>query len=206
MIDHSPSARDPRSHPVATPTTYAHVTSTPLREAVTVTVNPEVTPGTEIVGVLSAVTLSVDDVPVSDDAARSGIVGAAIAVTETDIVPAAFWPTTSDTEYVNAPAVPTKLATGSKVTSPVDRLTLHTPLPSSVIVVFVQFGDTSVPPHKKSEPMSNPVPVSLVSGLNTIWPVFSPEAESAPAVGAVGLLIVADIGPDAAWPRTSVAT
>ena len=188
------------------PTTNVQVTVTPLRTAETETVNPEATPGTEILGVLSDVVSSVDDDPESDDAARSGRAGAAIAPTAMDIAAAAFCPTASVTEYVNGPAVPTKFATGSKVTSPVEGLTVHTPLPASVTVVFVQFGDTSVPPQRKSAPPPRPVPLSFDSGLRRIWPVLSPDAVSVPAAGAAGLLITADSDPDADWPRMSVAT
>ena len=56
----------------------AHVTGEPLAGvAVTVMVAPTVRPLKSNVGVLSAVVLSVDDVPVSDAAARSGADGVA---------------------------------------------------------------------------------------------------------------------------------
>ena len=55
-----------------------HVTGEPLaRVAVTVMVAPTVRPLKSNVGVLSAVVLSVADVPVSDAAARSGADGVA---------------------------------------------------------------------------------------------------------------------------------
>lgn len=79
---HSPSASVPRSQDDAF-NTYEHDTSAlPALLAVMVTVSPT-TPDTgvaDIVGVLSFVRLSVDDVPVSDDAARSTEVGAEGAV------------------------------------------------------------------------------------------------------------------------------
>ena len=76
--DQSPSASAPRSHDdTVDDAVNVHDTDTPLRVAVTVTVIPVVTPGTEIVGVLSAVMLSVDDAPVSDAAVKSDEEGAA---------------------------------------------------------------------------------------------------------------------------------
>jgi hypothetical protein len=59
--------------------TYVHVTfAEPDLVAVTVIVSPVVyVPGTSMRGVLSLVVLSVDDVPVSEAVARSGVDGAA---------------------------------------------------------------------------------------------------------------------------------
>ena len=149
VTDQSPSTSVPKSHDdTDADATNEHTTDTPLRVAVTVTVYPFVAPATETVGVLSDVTLSVDDEPVSDDATRSGADGAATAATVTDIVDVAFCPTASDTAYVKGPAVPTKFETGSKITSPVTTSSVQTPLPDSVTTVFEQFGATSVPPHK----------------------------------------------------------
>jgi hypothetical protein len=88
VMDHVPSARVPRSQPVAG-ITYVHVTlAEPDFVAVTVIVSPDsYVPGTSIRGVLSLVTLSVDEEPRSDDSARSGIDGAA---GRTDNVPLPF--------------------------------------------------------------------------------------------------------------------
>ena len=76
VIDQSPSAKVPRSQLEADPATYEQFTVTPARVAETVTVNPDVTPGTEIAGVLSPVTLSVGEAPVSDELTKSGAAGA----------------------------------------------------------------------------------------------------------------------------------
>jgi hypothetical protein len=52
----------------------------PVREAVTVTVSPAVTPAISIVGVTSFVTSSVDDTPLSEAVARSGFADAVGAI------------------------------------------------------------------------------------------------------------------------------
>ena len=70
-----PSLSVPRSQ-LAAGTTYVHVTVLAPFVAVMVTVSPLEPPAALIVGVLSLVTLSVDDRPVSDEAARSTPVGA----------------------------------------------------------------------------------------------------------------------------------
>jgi len=82
-IDHTPSARVPRSQLVSLfDAVNVHDTSAePAFDAVTVTVLPEVAPPTVIVGVGSFVMLSVDESPLSDAAAKSGVFGAARAVT-----------------------------------------------------------------------------------------------------------------------------
>ena len=69
---HVPSVSAGRSHDVADPTTYEHVNVEDPLVAVTVATSPAEPPPTETVGVESAVELSVDDAPVSEDAARSG--------------------------------------------------------------------------------------------------------------------------------------
>ncbi|CAB4683570.1 unannotated protein [freshwater metagenome] len=70
--DHAPSVKVPRVHDDATPTVYVHVTSVaPGRLAVMTTTSPVAWPVSENAGVASDVLLSVEDEPVSDDAARS---------------------------------------------------------------------------------------------------------------------------------------
>ena len=70
--DHEPSVNVPRVQDEATPTVYVHVTSAaPERDAVMTTTSPVAWPVSEKVGVASDVLLSVEDEPVSDDAARS---------------------------------------------------------------------------------------------------------------------------------------
>lgn len=87
-IDHTPSLSVPRSQLESLfDAVNVHVTSAePAFEAVTVTVLPEVAPPTVIVGVESFVMLSVDESPLSDAAAKSGVFGTARAVTVTEIV------------------------------------------------------------------------------------------------------------------------
>ena len=72
ITDQEPSVNEPRVHDDATPTVYVHVTSVaPARDAVITTTSPVDWPVSENVGVASDVLLSVEDEPVSDDAARS---------------------------------------------------------------------------------------------------------------------------------------
>jgi len=81
--DHDPSVKPDRSHDEAEPTVYEHVLVVAPFVAVTVAVSPVEPPSTENVGVVSEVMLSVDDVPVSEPAARSGAPGAEAAVEST---------------------------------------------------------------------------------------------------------------------------
>ena len=79
-----PSASEGKSQLVSVgEATKEHVTETPFFTAVTVTVSPNGTSENSIVGVESDVMLSESETPESDDAARAGIDGAAIAVTVT---------------------------------------------------------------------------------------------------------------------------
>jgi hypothetical protein len=77
VIDHTPSASVPRSQLVVpTAAVKVHVTEVePAFVAVTVTVLPFETLPTEIVGVLSEVTLSEDDEPESEPETKSGVAG-----------------------------------------------------------------------------------------------------------------------------------
>ena len=75
-IDHTPSASVPRSQLDCAVAVKVHVTEVePAFVAVTVTVFPFETLPTEIVGVLSEVTLSEDDEPESDPESKSGVAG-----------------------------------------------------------------------------------------------------------------------------------
>ena len=74
--DHTPRASTGSVHDVAEPTTYEHDSVEEPFVAVTVTMSPEVPPTTENVGVVSLVTLSVSDTPVSDEPSKSGVAGA----------------------------------------------------------------------------------------------------------------------------------
>jgi hypothetical protein len=81
--DHDPSVRPESSQDVAEPTVYEHVFVVEPFVAVTVAVSPVDPPGTENVGVVSEVTLSLFEVPVSEPDARSGAPGAEVAVEST---------------------------------------------------------------------------------------------------------------------------
>lgn len=99
-IDHVPSARVPRVQLVVdADATNVHETSdSPLFEAVTVTVLPDVAPPTVMVGVESYVVSSVEDDPVSDEEARSGEFGGPTSETAIDSVADATWFAASFTE------------------------------------------------------------------------------------------------------------
>jgi hypothetical protein len=76
VIDHTPSASVPRSQLDCAVAVKVHVTEVePAFVAVTVTVLPFETLPTEIVGVLSEVTLSEDDEPESEPESKSGVAG-----------------------------------------------------------------------------------------------------------------------------------
>ena len=76
VTDHTPSASVPRSQLVCAVAVKVHVTfAEPAFVAVTVTVLPFETLPTEIVGVLSEVTLSEDDEPESEPESKSGVDG-----------------------------------------------------------------------------------------------------------------------------------
>lgn len=85
MTDHDPSDNVGKSHDVATPTTYEHVTVVVPLVALIVTRSPFAPPVNDIVGVVSDVELSEFDKPVSDEAAISGTPGVAGAVASTVI-------------------------------------------------------------------------------------------------------------------------
>ena len=109
---HAPSLSVGRSHEVADPITYVHVSVDDPFVAETVTVSPEVPPAPEIAGVLSFVLLSVDDVPeslaVSRSGADEGVDGAVVSTVMAKLVPAAdVLPAASVTveETVQVPAV-----------------------------------------------------------------------------------------------------
>ena len=76
VIDHTPSASVPRSQLDCPVAVNVHVTEVePAFVAVTVTVLRFVALPTEIVGVLSEVTLSEDDEPESEPESKSGVAG-----------------------------------------------------------------------------------------------------------------------------------
>jgi hypothetical protein len=76
VTDQTPSASVPRAQLDCAVAVNEHVTEVePAFVAVTVTVFPFETLPTEIVGVLSEVTLSEDDEPESDPESKSGVAG-----------------------------------------------------------------------------------------------------------------------------------
>ena len=90
-IAHVPSLKVPSSHPPVVPDAVnVHVTDDePALVAVTVTDAPAVSPVRSICGVLSEVRLSLEDVPESDDVARSGVpvagIPTAVAAADSDV-------------------------------------------------------------------------------------------------------------------------
>lgn len=76
VTDHVPSVNVGRLHDESVVASYEHETVVPPFCAVTETVSPVPAPLTPIAGVVSAVTLSEDDGPVSEAASRSGAMGA----------------------------------------------------------------------------------------------------------------------------------
>ena len=80
VTDQVPSVSPDRSHDDAAPTVYEHVFVVAPFVAVNNTVSPVVVPASARVGVVSDVTSSADDEPVSEAAARSGATGADGAV------------------------------------------------------------------------------------------------------------------------------
>lgn len=124
--DQTPSLKAARSQLVAEPTTYEHDTDAdPTFDAVIVTRSPEAAPAADIVGVLSLVTLSEFEVPLSEVAAKSGCEGADGAVVsivigragpEADVFPAGS-ATVAATFHVPSASVPrSQLDTDGKTT------------------------------------------------------------------------------------------
>ena len=92
--DHVPSVRVGRSHDEVDPIVYEHDTVVAPFVAVRVIRSPDDPPPRDMVGVVSAVTLSVSEEPESDDAARSGPVPSVGAVASTVMLrpePAVDW-------------------------------------------------------------------------------------------------------------------
>ena len=154
--------------------------------AVIVTVSPSVAPLAPTVGVASFVSLSLVELPVSEELSRSGVFGAEIAATVILRVDVVALPKTSVTEYESGVTVPVKPLDGVKVTMPVDVLTAHSPWPLTVTLCSVHVGGVSLVPHSSKELAAIPVPVSLSSGDKVMALVTTPDAESARAEGRAG--------------------
>lgn len=155
-----------------------HVTVVAPLVAVMVTVSPSLTPEDRTAGVVSFVTLSVEEEPVSDDEIRLGVFGAVIAETTTESTALVLRLRTSCTEYA-AVAVPVKPPDGVKVATPLDASTRQTPWPATVILDSVHVGAVSPVPQRNKELAVIPVPVSLSSGDKVMSRVTTPDAESA---------------------------
>ena len=154
--------------------------------AVIVTVSPSAAPLAPTVGVASFVSLSLVELPVSEEASRSGVFGAEIAATVILSVDVVALLKTSVTEYESGVTVPVKPLDGVKVTMPVDVFTAHSPWPLTVTLCSVHVGGVSLVPHSSNELAAIPVPVSLSSGDKVMALVTTPDAESVRAEGRAG--------------------
>ena len=154
--------------------------------AVIVTVSPSVAPLAPTVGVASFVSLSLVELPVSEELSRSGVFGADMAATVMRSVDVVALLKMSVTEYESGVTVPVKPPTGVNVTTPVDVFTVHSPWPLTATLSSVQAGGVSLVPHRNNELGAIPVPVSLSSGDKVIALVATPETESVSAEGRAG--------------------
>ena len=112
-----------------------------------VTVSPAVPPDADIVGVVSLVTLSVLDAPVSDDVATSGAPGAAGGVVSTVMVP----PSAAVPGPVVPPELVTDVAASRGMTVPSVQLDAVTVKDVAVPVVGeTAYEHVDVPPFEKS--------------------------------------------------------
>ncbi len=155
--------------------------------AVTVTVSPSLAPLDPIVGVVSLVMLSVEDVPVSEAEAKFGADGAVIAATAAVRVDDVLRLRMSCAAYRTGVAVPTNPPNGVKTISPLKLFTVHVPWPFTTNVDSVQMGGVSFGPQRVSELGERSVPLSLESGEKVTLPPAVPVAVSAPAVGNAGV-------------------
>lgn len=155
--------------------------------AVTVTVSPLFAPDDPIVGVVSLVMLSVDEVPVSEALARFGADGAVIAATVTVRVDEVLRLRMSWAAYRTAVAVPVNPPIGVNVTSPVKASTAHVPSPLTTNVDSEQTGGVSFGPQRVSELGERFVPLSLESGEKVMLSPAVPVALSVIAVGNAGV-------------------
>ena len=153
--------------------------------AVIVTVSPSVAPLAPTVGVASFVSLSLVELPVSEEVSRSGVFGAEIAATVILSVAVVALFKMSFTEYESV-AAPVNPLDGVNVTMPVDVFTAHSPWPLTVTLCSVHVGGMSLVPHSSNELAAIPVPVSLSSGDKVIALVTTPDAESVRAEGRAG--------------------
>ena len=153
--------------------------------AVMVTVSPSVAPLAPTVGVVSDVSLSSVELPVSEELSRSGLFGAEIAATVILSVAVVALFKMSFTEYESV-ARPVNPLDGVNVTMPVDVFTFQPPLPLTVTLCSVHIGGVSFVPQRNSEFAVIPVPRSLSIGDKVMSLVTTPDAESAVAEGSAG--------------------
>lgn len=153
--------------------------------AVIVTVSPSVAPLTPTVGVVSFVSLSLVELPVSEELSRSGVFGDEIAVTVTRNVDDVALLKTSVTEYESV-ASPVNPPDAVNVTMPVEVFTVQSPSPLTVTLCSAQVGGVSLTRHRNNELAIIPVPRSLSIGDKVMLLVTVPDAESVRAVGRAG--------------------
>ena len=101
----------------------------------------------------------------------------------------ATWPTLSVTWYRMAVAAPVKVASGVKVTTPVEGFTEYVPCPATTTVVSSQFGGDSAgdTAHKRTLDGTRLAPalaVSLARGVMVCGVLKAPELVLGAAVGA----------------------
>ena len=161
VTDHTPSVRAGRSQPETVPdATNVHVAVFVPFVAVTVTASPATAPGTSTLGVVTDVTLSLFDFPVSLTVARSGIPGTGGGVESTTIDSAG-----PATEMFPAGSVSV-------------AVTVH--VPSGIAAKSQLLAEPTVYEH-----VAEVVPFVPVSV--TMSPVEPPAAESVGVVSAVTL-------------------
>lgn len=153
--------------------------------AVMVTVSPSVAPLAPTVGVVSDVSLSSVELPVSEELSRSGLFGAEIAATVILSVAVVALFKMSFTEYESV-ARPVNPLDGVNVTMPVEVFTFQSPLPLTVTLCSVHIGGVSFVPQRNSEFAVIPVPRSLSIGDKVMSLVTTPDAESGVAEGSAG--------------------
>jgi hypothetical protein len=198
--DHEPSVRDGKSHEVAEPTTYVHDFVVEPLDAVTVAVSPDEPPGTEKVGVVSEVMLSVLDEPVSDEAAMSGADGAEEAVVSTvrgvdgpaeDVLPAT---SVRVPDTVHDPSV--RDGRSHEVAEPTTYVHDFVVEPFEAVIVAVS---PEVPPGSEKVGVESDVMLSVLDE-----PVSDEEAMSGADGAAGGAVSMVTVLPSASAPGPTV--
>lgn len=131
-------------------------------------------------------TMSPSLLPVAVSALALGAVG---ELTVAVICALNSWPTMSVAAY-EIVEVPAKFASGTNVTTPVDVLSVHVPLPDTVTLVDSQFGAVSLAAQSLSRDADVPDATSLLSGVIVNVTPTAPLALSATGAGVAGELTV----------------